>query len=59
MRKYLLWFGAGIFIVLGGVFAKIQHYPGADVVLIAGLILELISFILLARVVFIKKTRKQ
>jgi xanthosine utilization system XapX-like protein len=59
MKKYLLWFGAGILIVLAGVFSKIQHYPGADVILISGLVLELVSFILLAKTVFIRQTRKK
>lgn len=58
MKKYLLLFGAGILVVLAGVFSKIRQYPGADVVLITGLLLELISFIMLAKIVFTKKVRK-
>lgn len=58
MKKYLMMFGAGILLVLVGAYLKIEHLAAADVVLIAGLLLELVSFILLAKTVFVNRTRK-
>lgn len=58
MKKYLMLFGAGILVVLVGVFSKIRQFPGADIVLITGLLLELVSFIMLARIVFTRKVKK-
>lgn len=58
MKKYLLLFGAGILVVLAGVFSKTRQFPGADIVLIAGLLLELVSFIMLAKIVFTRNVKK-
>lgn len=51
-------FGAGILFVLIGAYLKLQHLAAADIVLFSGLLLELVSFILLAKKVFVNRTRK-